>query len=346
METFDHAGPQIGAVLTKALKNQGYNAPTPIQAQGWPIALQGKDMVAVAATGSGKTCGFLVPALVRLGERGPAPRPKSFFHKDPARPSILVLAPTRELTQQIAGEAAKFAPAVNGRVVSVYGGVPKGDQVRELKQGCDVLIATPGRLLDFCSGDPKRGISPSIELSNVTYLVLDEADRMLDMGFEPDIRKVVDMCPKTGKPEEAGGATGLLAGSMRQTLFFTATWPKDVQKTAASLTASEAVQVRIGQGSDGSKLTANSKVKQVIEVIKEEDKMSRLKEIIKTELHKGETAIVFASQKTVCDDLTRNLQKAGLGIWCQTIHSGKDQWVRDENLAKFRELTKGTANGD
>merc|ERR1712070_887728 len=278
METFDHAGPQIGAVLTKALKNQGYNAPTPIQAQGWPIALQGKDMVAVAATGSGKTCGFLVPALVRLGERGPAPRPKSFFHKDPARPSILVLAPTRELAQQIAGEAAKFAPAVNGRVVSVYGGVPKGDQVRELKQGCDVLIATPGRLLDFCSGDPKRDLKPTIELGNVTYLVLDEADRMLDMGVEPDIRKIVEMCPKTGKPEEAGGATGLLAGSMMQTLFFTATWPKAVQQTARSLTASEAVQVRIGQGRDGDKLTANSSVKQVVKVMEEGEKLSRLKE--------------------------------------------------------------------
>merc|ERR1712054_376113 len=124
--------------------------------------------------------------------------------------------------------------------------------------GCDVLIATPGRLLDFCAGDPKRDIKPSIELGNVTYLVLDEADRMLDMGFEPDIRKIVDMCPKTGKPEEAGGATGMLAGSMRQTLFFTATWPK-------------AVQVRIGQGGDGDKLSANCNVTQTVLVLKEDE---------------------------------------------------------------------------
>ncbi|CAE8636167.1 unnamed protein product, partial [Polarella glacialis] len=199
---------------------------------------------AVAKTGSGKTCGFLLPALARIAERGPAQAPKkiSYYVSEPAQPSVLVLAPTRELAQQIAGEAVKFAPTVRAKVVSIYGGVPKGDQVRELKKGCDVLIATPGRLLDLAGGDPSKNIKPSVQLVAVTYLVLDEADRMLDMGFEPDIRKIVNQCPSTGLPEEGGGATGLLAGSMRQTLFFTATWPKAVQETASAFTSKEAVQ--------------------------------------------------------------------------------------------------------
>lgn len=340
-QTFDAAAPHFGKALVKALKAQGYESPTPIQAQAWPIALQGRDMVAVAKTGSGKTCAFLLPALARIAERGPAPAPKSLGHweSEPARPSMLVLAPTRELAQQIAAEGAKFAPAIKAKVVAIYGGVPKGEQVGQLLKGCDVLIATPGRMLDLAGGDKVRGRKPCVELASVTYLVLDEADKMLDMGFAPEIAKIVDLCPNTGKPEEGGGATGLLAGSMRQTLFFTATWPKAVQKIAKDFTSKSAVQIRIGQGSEGDKLTANADIKQVVYVLEEGDKLEKLKELLKTELGPGETGIVFAAQKSTCDDLTWALQRAGLNMWCKTIHSGRQQWDRDQALAEFRKLT-------
>lgn len=347
MQSFEAAQPQLGKALISALKQQGYGSPTPIQAQGWPIALQGRDMVAVAKTGSGKTCGFLLPALARIAERGPAGAPKklSYYYSEPAAPSALVLAPTRELAQQIAGEAAKFAPAVRAKVVSIYGGVPKGDQVRELRLGCDVLIATPGRLIDLSSGDAAKDIKPAVTLSFVTYLVLDEADRMLDMGFEPDIRKIVDACPKTGRPEEGGGAGGPISGSQRQTLFFTATWPKAVEKVAWEFTSRESVQVRIGQGAQGDKLTANTSVEQIVHILEEGQKRAKLREVLKQYLGPGETCIVFAAQKHGCDELCWDLQKSDLGAWCQTIHSGKYQADRDQALAKFRKLTADGAAG-
>jgi len=222
-ETFASACAEFGTPLEKALMAQGYSAPTPIQAQAWPIALQGRDMVAVASTGSGKTCGFLLPALARIAERGPHAPPSNWGRATAAKPTVLVLAPTRELAQQIHVEAVKFASAVKARSVCIFGGVPKGEQCRELRGGADILIATPGRLLDLCAGQPDRGLAATVNLYAVNYLVLDEADRMLDMGFEEDMRKVIEMCPKTGEPAQGGGATGSKAGTARQSLFFSAT---------------------------------------------------------------------------------------------------------------------------
>eukprot|EP00811_Abedinium_folium_P021528 NODE_3066_length_2098_cov_8.953323.p1 GENE.NODE_3066_length_2098_cov_8.953323~~NODE_3066_length_2098_cov_8.953323.p1 ORF type:complete len:573 (+),score=119.23 NODE_3066_length_2098_cov_8.953323:191-1909(+) len=344
-ETFDATTPELGKVLVKALKSQGYTAPTPIQAQCWPIALQGKDMIGIAETGSGKTCAFLLPALARMYERGPTPKP-SRFHKEPARPRMLVVAPTRELAQQIASEANKFAPVVSARVVSVYGGVPKHEQVYELMEGADVLIACPGRLNDLCEGVPSRGLAPVVTLDSVYYLVLDEADRMLDMGFETDIRKVVEQCPNSGKPEEGGGARGPLAGTQRQTLFFTATWPKAVEKTAASLTSSSAIQVRVGRITQGDALTVATGVRHTVHVLMEHEKDAKLKAVVSSELHDGETAIVFCGTKRMCDVLTRMLQGLGNDLWCRAIHSDKDQWDRDDALARFREITAGQCHGN
>jgi ATP-dependent RNA helicase DDX5/DBP2 len=346
METFDAAAPALGSALTTALLAQKYVAPTPIQAQAWPIALQGKDMVAVAKTGSGKTCGFLLPALARIAERGPEPR-RSGFNRHPATPSVLVLAPTRELVQQIAGEADKFASSVGARVVVMFGGVPKGDQVREAKAGADIVIATPGRLLDLAAGVPEKGISSSITLDKVNYLVLDEADRMLDMGFEPDIRKIVEQCKPSGNPDEGGGATGSRAGTKRQTLFFTATWPKAVQRTARSLTSREAVNVSIGQGADGDKLSANPNVKQTVLMLSPSEKPKKLHEVLKAELGPGQSCLVFAGQKHICDSLESEIKwnrDYGFKPWCRVIHSGRDQWERDEALSQFRSKTAGTGD--
>ncbi|CAE8588676.1 unnamed protein product [Polarella glacialis] len=345
-ETFDAAEAGLGKPLTTALVQQGYSAPTPIQAQAWPLALQGVDMIGVAKTGSGKTCGFLLPVLARLRLREKRPKPQL---GDPVTPSALVLAPTRELAQQIAAEAEKFAVVAGARIVSIYGGVPKGDQIRQLCSGVDVLIATPGRLFDFSDGNPERSPGMSISLAAVSYLVLDEADRMLDMGFEKDIRAIVEQCPATGKPEEGGGAFGPLAGTARQTLFFTATWPKEVQRTAASLTSKGAIQVRIGQGTDGDKLTANKSVVQKVYVLKQIDKLSRLKSVLQKELGPGETAFVFAQTRKTCDFLEKELwdqrEDLSIGTWCRTIHSHRAQHIRDATLETFRQLTAGKDNG-
>mmetsp|Transcript_20623 Transcript_20623/g.37119 ORF Transcript_20623/g.37119 Transcript_20623/m.37119 type:complete len:429 (+) Transcript_20623:671-1957(+) len=320
----------MGAAFTSKLVEQGYTAPTPIQAQAWPIAMQGSDMVAVAETGSGKTCGFLLPVLVRISSRGstcPVPKKIDKYFSEPSWPSALVLAPTRELAQQIAGEAEKFCKVAKARVVCIYGGVPKGDHVRELKQGVDVLIATPGRLVDFATPKKEQEFKVCVSLSKVTYFVLDEADRMLDMGFEPDIRKIVDMCPKPGD------------GS-RQTLFFTATWPKSVQHVATALTKADAIEIRIGQ-SAGNKLTANKNVKQIVQVLEYNKKLPRLIKVLKEELKAGDTTIVFAATKGGCDYLERNIQREIPDLWVSSIHGNKDQVERDKSLGIFRKLTAG-----
>jgi len=293
-------------------------------------------MVAVAKTGSGKTLGFLLPALALIAERGPAPTPKklSWSTSEPASPSVLVLAPTRELALQIASEAEKFAPAVWARVVTLYGGTPKGIQVGECRKGADVVIATPGRLIDLSSGSPGRGLASPISLAAVRYLVLDEADQMLDMGFEPDIRKIVDKCPKGG--QEGGGAGGAQALSRRQTLFFTATWPKKVEMTAASLTSNSAIQVRIGQGSGGDKLTANKNVTMEFIVCEWKQKIAKLKDYLSGNFGSNENAVVFAATKGGCDFLERELGESMPGVWCRAIHGDKLQWQREEMLGEFR----------
>eukprot|EP00440_Ansanella_granifera_P013706 gb/GFBE01014893.1/.p1 GENE.gb/GFBE01014893.1/~~gb/GFBE01014893.1/.p1 ORF type:complete len:755 (+),score=190.10 gb/GFBE01014893.1/:1-2265(+) len=341
-ENFEEVGKTMGSVFSKALQAQGYTAPTPIQAQAWPIALTGRDLVAVAETGSGKTCGFLLPALMRVSARGttcPVPKKIDKYFSEPSLPSTLVLAPTRELAQQIAAEAEKFAAAAKARVVCIYGGVPKGDHVRELKQGADVLVATPGRLVDFATPNPSQQFKVCVALSEVKYFVLDEADRMLDMGFEPDLQKIVKMCPapassSIGEGKKASSATG------RQTLFFTATWPKSVQHAAASFTRPDAVQIRIGQ-SGGDKLTANKNVTQKVIVLDYNKKLGRLVKVLKSELGAGETAIVFAATKGSCDYLERNICKDVEDVWCGAIHGDKEQWEREKTLNKFRSLTAG-----
>jgi len=343
-ETFEAHAADFGEPLIAALRLQGYTSPTPIQAQSWPIALRGQDMVGVAKTGSGKTCGFLLPAMARLRQTKLAPEPK---RGDPAHPKVLVLAPTRELAQQIAGEAEKFAHVSNLKVVAVYGGVPKGDQCRALERGADIVIATPGRLLDFMAGKPEKNQGPLVSMKNVAYLVLDEADRMLDMGFEPEIRKIVAECPKSGRPEDH--ISPGLDASVRQTLFFTATWPKSVQQTAASLTNGAAVQIRIGQGAGGDQLTANTSVTQTAWLIDEKQKLTKLKEILEKELAAGETAFVFAKTRHTCDYLEKQIwdekEDLSIGTWCRAIHSHREQWERDASLNMFRNITLGKDNG-
>jgi ATP-dependent RNA helicase DDX5/DBP2 len=167
--------------LVQSLRRQGFSAPTAIQAQSWPIAVLKRDMISIARTGSGKTCAFLLPALQAISQT-PLPAPPRGDERDRARrrstrrvPRALVLAPTRELAQQIEREAAKYTAAVGITAASFYGGTPKGPQMRQLSRGVDVVVATPGRCNDLVE-------TGALDLRQVDYLVLDEADRMLDMG--------------------------------------------------------------------------------------------------------------------------------------------------------------------
>ncbi|KAL0344013.1 UNVERIFIED_CONTAM: ATP-dependent RNA helicase-like protein DB10 [Sesamum angustifolium] len=212
--------------ILREVQHAGFSAPTPIQAQSWPIALQGRDIVAIAKTGSGKTLGYLIPGFIHLKQRRNNPR---------LGPTVLVLAPTRELATQIQDEAVKFGRSSKISCTCLYGGAPKGPQLKDLDRGVDVVVATPGRLNDILE-------MRKVSLHQVSYLVLDEADRMLDMGFEPQIRKIVKEVP-----------------SRRQTLMYTATWPKEVRRIAADLLVNPA-QVNIGNVDE---LAANKAITQV-----------------------------------------------------------------------------------
>ncbi|PKA56694.1 DEAD-box ATP-dependent RNA helicase 46 [Apostasia shenzhenica] len=280
--------------ITVIIHQAGFSAPTPIQAQSWPIALQGRDIVAVAKTGSGKTLGYLIPGFMH----------QKCLNKDPRMgPTVLVLSPTRELATQIHDEAVKFGRSSKISCTCLYGGAPKGPQLRELDRGVNVVVATPGRLNDIL--EMRR-----INLDQVSYLVLDEADRMLDMGFEPQIRKIVKEIP-----------------SRRQTLMYTATWPREVRKIAADLLANP-VQVNIGNIDE---LVANKAITQHVEVISHKDKRRRLEQIL---LSNGPSKyIVFCSTKRMCDQLADFLDRA---FGASAIHGDKSQMERDRVLSDFR----------
>eukprot|EP00878_Enallax_costatus_P000912 GHUV01001042.1.p1 GENE.GHUV01001042.1~~GHUV01001042.1.p1 ORF type:complete len:564 (+),score=126.11 GHUV01001042.1:221-1912(+) len=294
--TFDEASfPEyVLAEVTKA----GFKEPTPIQAQGWPMALLGRDLVGLAETGSGKTLAYLLPAVVHINaqpylERGDGP-------------IVLIVAPTRELAVQIQEECHKFGSSSRIKHTCVYGGAPRGPQVRDLTTGVEICIATPGRLIDMLD-------SRVTNLRRVTYLVLDEADRMLDMGFEPQIRKIVDQI----RPD-------------RQTLLWSATWPKEVQSIARDFLKNP-YQVIIGNPD----LKANHNITQIVEVIAEYDKYPRLRELLKTIMAEAAAKVlIFCETKRGCDEITRSLRSDG---WpALALHGDKSQKERDWVLAEFK----------
>uniref|UniRef100_A0A453EBI5 RNA helicase n=1 Tax=Aegilops tauschii subsp. strangulata TaxID=200361 RepID=A0A453EBI5_AEGTS len=230
--------------ILREVQQAGFKAPSPIQAQSWPIALKGSDIVAVAKTGSGKTLGYLLPGFILV---------KNLRHNSRDGPTVLVLSPTRELATQIQDEAIKFGRSSRISSTCLYGGAPKGPQLRDLERGADIVVATPGRLNDILE-------MGKVSLRQVAYLVLDEADRMLDMGFEPQIRKIV----KQVQPK-------------RQTLMFTATWPREVRKIASDLLTNP-VQVNIGNTDE---LVANKSITQHVEVTTSFEKGRRLDQILR-----------------------------------------------------------------
>eukprot|EP00252_Welwitschia_mirabilis_P020996 TRINITY_DN5268_c0_g1_i2.p1 TRINITY_DN5268_c0_g1~~TRINITY_DN5268_c0_g1_i2.p1 ORF type:complete len:505 (+),score=87.30 TRINITY_DN5268_c0_g1_i2:313-1827(+) len=219
-------------------------------------------------------------------------------------PTVLVLAPTRELATQIQDEAIKFGKSSRISSTCLYGGAPKPPQIRDLERGVDIVVATPGRLNDILE-------MRKINLRQVSFLILDEADRMLDMGFEPQIRKVVNELPR-----------------QRQTLMYTATWPKEVRKIAADLLVNP-VQVTIGTIDE---LAANKSITQFVEIVAPFDKQRRVEQILRGQ-EPGSRVVIFCSTKRMCDQLARSL---GRQFGATAIHGDKSQGERDSVLGNFR----------
>uniref|UniRef100_A0A1B6BXY9 RNA helicase n=1 Tax=Clastoptera arizonana TaxID=38151 RepID=A0A1B6BXY9_9HEMI len=280
------------------VKRQGFDFPTSIQAQGWPIAMSGKNMVGIAKTGSGKTLAYMLPATVHINNQERLQRGDG--------PIALILAPTRELAQQIQQVANEFGSSTYIRSTCLYGGAPKGPQARDLQRGVEIVIATPGRLIDFL----ERGTT---NLRRCTYLVLDEADRMLDMGFEPQIRKIIEQI----RPD-------------RQVLMWSATWPKEVRKLAEDF-LDDYVQINIGS----LELSANHNIVQIVDVCQEQEKEEKLCNLLNEISNEQENkTIVFAETKKKVDSITNCIRRFG---WHAVgIHGDKSQQERDYVLREFR----------
>merc|ERR1719265_1698504 len=298
--TFEETGfPQY---MLDSFKRQGFKAPSDIQSQGWGPAMAGRDVVGVAKTGSGKTLAFGIPGLLNIESQPPLQRGDG--------PLMLVLAPTRELGQQIDQELRKVLPP-NLRAACIYGGSPKYEQKKELQWGVHCLTATPGRLIDFI----ESGVT---NLRRVTYLVMDEADRMLDMGFEPDVRKIVGQI----RPD-------------RQTLLFSATWPKNIQKLARDF-LKDYVYIQIGSD----ELSANKDIVQQIKITYGySNKMEQLKNTLWELEGQGiQKMIIFAGTKKGCEELSNQIRQ--MGYKTGAIHGDKVQDQRERALANLKQMNK------
>jgi len=280
--------------ISCALKEENYLTPTPIQAQTIPIALTGRDVVGIAQTGTGKTAAFALPILHRILENRIKPQPKAC--------RVLVLSPTRELSSQILDSFNAYGRHIRLTSALAIGGVPMGRQVRSVMQGVEVMVATPGRLLDLVQ-------SNGLKLGQVEFLVLDEADRMLDMGFINDIRKIVGKLP-----------------TKRQTLFFSATMPKDIAELAEAMLRDPA-RVAV--------TPVASTVERIAQRILQVDfsaKPAILAQLLKQE--PVNRALIFTRTKHGADKVVKGLERAG--IRANAIHGNKSQNHRERVLAAFR----------
>lgn len=295
--------------LLTNVKLAKYLKPTPVQKNAIPVILNGRDMMACAQTGSGKTAAFLLPTIhnmLKMG--GPAPEPEQAYERGYSRmqyPTTLVLAPTRELAVQIYQEARKFCYCTGIIPCVIYGGISIRTQFDSISKGCDILVATPGRLVDMI----ERG---RISLCNIKFLILDEADRMLDMGFEPQIRQIVE---RTDMP-----ATG-----ERQTLMFSATFPKEIQRLASDFLYD---YIFLAVGRVGS---TTDFILQRLERVEEHEKRDFLLNLIDTV---SGLTLIFMQTKRGADELEFFLTRKGYPAI--SIHGDRSQSEREEALHSFR----------
>ncbi|XP_053689639.1 uncharacterized protein LOC128738482 [Sabethes cyaneus] len=282
---------------------QAFQDPTCIQAVGWSIAMSGRDMVGIAKTGSGKTLAYILPALIHISNQGRLLRGDG--------PIALVLAPTRELAQQIQQVCNDFGRRMSIMNTCIFGGASKHPQADDLRRGVEIVIATPGRLIDFLE-------SGTTNLRRTTYLVLDEADRMLDMGFEPQIRKIISQI----RPD-------------RQVLMWSATWPKEIRKLAEEFLR-DYVQINVGSLN----LAANENILQIIDCCQEYDKENRLLKLLNQLSQQGQLkSIIFVETKRKVDQIVGFIKRNG---WrADGIHGDKTQKDRDFVLNTFRRSNTG-----
>jgi len=297
--TFDET--TVEPVYVQHIKSQGIDLPTPIQAQGIPMALSGRDIVGISRTGSGKTLAYILPAIIHINAQ-PLLKPGD-------GPIVLVLAPTRELVMQIDNEVNKFCRSSSYATIrhcAVFGGQKRERQLLALRKQPEILIATPGRLIDFLeAGDTN--------FKRTTYMVIDEADRMLDMGFQKDLENILTQV----RPD-------------RQTLMWSATWPDEI-KHISNKYMTDPIRVQIGS----TDLAANSDIHQNFKLLHPADKLEEFQEDIKEIVSRNRKALCFVNTKRECERLVYAMLKAG--VPADTIHGDRTQMQRDDTMNKFRQ---------
>lgn len=283
---------QLIEPIAKALEQEGYQQPTPIQQKAIPYILDGRDLLATAQTGTGKTAAFSIPILQNLSKNG----------RQSKDIKVLILTPTRELAIQIDESIKSYGRNLNVRSLVIFGGVKQGAQEKDLRRGVDILVATPGRLLDFIS---QRIIS----LKNLEVFVLDEADRMLDMGFVHDVKRIVKLIPEK-----------------RQTLFFSATFPSEIQTLAQSILKNP-VKVEVAPVSS----TADT-ISQSVYFVQKDEKLDLLIHILQDK--SLDQVLVFSRTKHGADKIARRLHKSNISA--EAIHGNKSQNARQNALSNFK----------
>jgi ATP-dependent RNA helicase RhlE len=286
--TFAEMG--LHSTVLQAVRDAGYETPTPIQAQAIPLVMKGRDIMGLAQTGTGKTAAFTLPIVDRLID-------------GPRRTRVLVLTPTRELCVQVEESVKKYARHAELSVVSVYGGVPLDPQERMLRAGVDIVVATPGRLIDHLERQ-------NVVFDDLEVLVLDEADRMLDMGFAPQINRILADVP-----------------SYRQTLLFSATMPPEVEALARKYLRKPVV-VQVGRRS-----SAASTVTHAVYPVPREKKNALLVQLLTGKVH--ESVLIFSRTKHGADRIVRDLEKAGVSA--TAMHADKTQAQRTRALQDFKD---------
>jgi ATP-dependent RNA helicase RhlE len=288
----------LSAEILRSIAEQGYDTPTPIQAQAIPVVLAGRDLMAAAQTGTGKTAGFTLPILQLLSSRDPGLSMKRF------KPRCLVLVPTRELAVQVHESVRTYGRHLRLKATTIYGGVGMGPQLSALKSGVDIIVATPGRLLDHIS-------QRSVDLSGIEILVLDEADRMLDMGFIRDIKRIIALLPKK-----------------KQSLLFSATFSDEIRGLVAGLLDNPAT-VEVARRNAPAEAVAQS-----VYHVDRDRKRDLLIQLIDD--HKWHQVLVFTRTKHGADALSDRLGKAG--IRSAALHGNKSQSQRQRALDDFKRL--------
>ena len=291
----------LGVQTLDVIHKLGFDKPTAIQSQALPAIMSGRDVIGVAKTGSGKTVAFLLPMFRHIKDQRPL---------DPMDGPIgLVLAPTRELATQIFRECKPYLKALNIRAVCAYGGAPIKDQIADLKRGAEIIVCTPGRMIDLLAANSGRVTN----LKRVTYVVMDEADRMFDMGFEPQVMKVIANI----RPQ-------------RQAVLFSATFPRNMEALARKV-LTRPVEIIVG----GRSVVA-PEISQIVEIRSEKAKFVRLLELLGELYEHDEDArtLIFVERQEAADNLLRDLMHKGYP--CMSIHGGKDQVDRDSAINDFK----------